>query len=44
MENKPFGIILSKYHENLNCYELALKSLENEELVIKKVMFEFPAA
>ena len=44
MENKPFGIILSKYHENLNCYELALKSLENEELVIKKVMFEFPVA
>jgi len=32
MENKPFGSILSKYHENLSCYEIALKSLENEEL------------
>ena len=44
MENKPFGIILSKYHENLNCYEMALKSLENEEFNIKKVVFEFPVS
>ena len=42
MENKPFEMILSKYNENLTCYEMALKSLENEELPISKANIEFP--
>lgn len=39
MENKPFAIILSKYNENLTSYEMALKSLENEEIEISKAFF-----